>query len=61
MQYGVIMAGGAGTRLWPVSRGDKPKQLINVTRGTLGAARMRFGRHPDGEAGAAAVVARVRL
>jgi mannose-1-phosphate guanylyltransferase len=33
MQYGVIMAGGAGTRLWPVSRGDKPKQLINVTRG----------------------------
>jgi mannose-1-phosphate guanylyltransferase len=33
MQYGVIMAGGAGTRLWPVSRGDKPKQLINVMRG----------------------------
>ncbi|HYO08997.1 MAG TPA: mannose-1-phosphate guanylyltransferase [Tepidisphaeraceae bacterium] len=27
------MAGGAGTRLWPVSRGDKPKQLINVMRG----------------------------
>src|SRR5436190_20598345 len=33
MQYGVIMAGGAGTRLWPISRGDKPKQLINVLRG----------------------------
>jgi mannose-1-phosphate guanylyltransferase len=33
MQYGVIMAGGAGTRLWPVSRGDKPKQLINVLKG----------------------------
>ena len=33
MQYGVIMAGGAGTRLWPVSRGDKPKQLISVGRG----------------------------
>src|SRR5438552_3045893 len=33
MQYGVIMAGGAGTRLWPVSRGAKPKQLINVMRG----------------------------
>ena len=33
MEYGVIMAGGAGTRLWPVSRGDKPKQLINVLRG----------------------------
>src|SRR5580765_3797102 len=33
MEYGVIMAGGAGTRLWPVSRADKPKQLINVVRG----------------------------
>src|SRR6185436_1925224 len=33
MQYGVIMAGGAGTRLWPISRADKPKQLINVVRG----------------------------
>ena len=33
MQYGVIMAGGAGTRLWPVSRNNRPKQLINVLRG----------------------------
>jgi mannose-1-phosphate guanylyltransferase len=33
MEYGVIMAGGAGTRLWPVSRKNKPKQLINVMRG----------------------------
>src|SRR4051812_30138765 len=33
MQYGVIMAGGAGTRLWPISRSDKPKQLLNVVRG----------------------------
>src|SRR5690242_17883669 len=33
MQYGVIMAGGAGTRLWPLSRADRPKQLINVVRG----------------------------
>ncbi len=33
MQYGVIMAGGAGTRLWPLSRSDKPKQLLNVVRG----------------------------
>ncbi len=30
MEYGVIMAGGAGTRLWPLSRGNKPKQLLSV-------------------------------
>jgi mannose-1-phosphate guanylyltransferase len=33
MEYGVIMAGGAGTRLWPLSRGDMPKQLLSVVRG----------------------------
>jgi len=33
MQYGVIMAGGAGTRLWPLSRGSMPKQLLPVVRG----------------------------
>ena len=26
--YPVIMAGGGGTRLWPVSRRDRPKQMI---------------------------------
>ncbi|MCI0610465.1 MAG: NTP transferase domain-containing protein [Anaerolineae bacterium] len=26
--YAVIMAGGGGTRLWPLSRQDKPKQLL---------------------------------
>jgi mannose-1-phosphate guanylyltransferase len=26
--YAVIMAGGGGTRLWPVSRQEKPKQLL---------------------------------
>jgi len=28
MRYAVIMAGGAGTRLWPMSTKDLPKQLI---------------------------------
>ncbi len=26
--YAVIMAGGGGTRLWPVSRSNRPKQLL---------------------------------
>lgn len=29
-EYAVIMAGGGGTRLWPVSRKDRPKQLLPV-------------------------------
>jgi len=33
MQYGVIMAGGAGTRLWPLSSRETPKQLLPVVKG----------------------------
>ena len=33
MEYGVIMAGGSGTRLWPLSRGSMPKQLLPVVKG----------------------------
>ena len=29
--YGVIMAGGGGTRFWPLSRQETPKQLINLS------------------------------
>lgn len=30
MAYAVIMAGGSGTRLWPASRTDKPKQFFSI-------------------------------
>ncbi|MFZ5442474.1 MAG: sugar phosphate nucleotidyltransferase, partial [Myxococcota bacterium] len=26
--YPVIMAGGSGTRFWPLSRSNKPKQFL---------------------------------
>lgn len=29
--YGVIMAGGGGTRFWPLSRQEDPKQLLNLS------------------------------
>lgn len=28
--YAVIMAGGGGTRLWPLSRKDRPKQMLSL-------------------------------
>jgi mannose-1-phosphate guanylyltransferase len=29
--YVVIMAGGSGTRFWPISRKEKPKQFLNIS------------------------------
>ncbi len=33
MRHAMIMAGGSGTRLWPLSRGETPKQLIGLFDG----------------------------
>ncbi len=34
--YALILAGGSGTRFWPLSRNDKPKQLLDLFgNGTL--------------------------
>jgi len=33
MRYATVMAGGSGTRLWPMSRAGLPKQLIPFVRG----------------------------
>ena len=31
--FGLILAGGSGTRFWPLSRDDRPKQLLNLFDG----------------------------
>src|SRR5215471_19222775 len=33
MLHAVIMAGGSGTRFWPLSRSARPKQLLDLTGG----------------------------
>ena len=38
MRHAVIMAGGSGTRLWPLSRAERPKQLLDVVAEDGGGA-----------------------
>lgn len=38
MRHAVIMAGGSGTRLWPLSRAQRPKQLLDVVAEEGGGA-----------------------
>lgn len=44
MRHAMIMAGGTGTRLWPLSRKRRPKQLLRLFEGSslLQAARRRL-------------------
>lgn len=42
--YCVIMAGGLGTRFWPVSRDSRPKQFLNFSRGGKSFLRMAWER-----------------
>lgn len=43
MRYAMIMAGGAGTRLWPMSRLNLPKQLLPLVRDAEGRAQSLLG------------------
>lgn len=56
----VILSGGAGTRLWPLSREDRPKQLLALTgeRTMLQATALRVAEWPG--AGPPLVVASAR-
>jgi mannose-1-phosphate guanylyltransferase len=38
VRHAVIMAGGSGTRLWPLSRAARPKQLLDVVADGAGGA-----------------------
>ena len=42
--YCVIMAGGLGTRFWPVSRDAKPKQFLSITKSGKSFLRLAWER-----------------
>jgi len=48
MRYAMIMAGGAGTRLWPMSRKEMPKQLIKFIQPGAGKSDEKGGGKSGG-------------
>ncbi len=42
--YCVIMAGGAGTRLWPISRANRPKQFLEIGDNDTTSVRLTYDR-----------------
>lgn len=42
--YCVIMAGGVGSRFWPLSRASKPKQFLNFSQSGKSFLRLAFER-----------------
>ncbi len=47
MLYAVIMAGGTGTRFWPLSTKSRPKQFISLDHGGKSLLRLTFERIKD--------------
>jgi len=44
MLHAIIIAGGAGTRFWPVSKKARPKQFLSLDEGGKSLLRMTFER-----------------
>ena len=42
--YCIIMAGGIGSRFWPISREAKPKQFLNLSRSRKSFLRLAYER-----------------
>ena len=51
MRHAIVLAGGSGTRLWPASRQEQPKQLLALARDgeTLVAAAVDLARKIAGD------------
>lgn len=45
--YCIIMAGGFGSRFWPISRADKPKQFLDFTNEGKSFLRQTYDRMKD--------------